>query len=208
MSTLTQKLKNLVRYAVVSAGADNTKQFPVQQITYKGKVAEGLAVSPYGLYANISNDALALVFSIEGDESSKAFMAYTPKDRPDDLEQDEVALYHPPTKTFIKFRNTGDVEIDTDVDGAGGNLIINTASATVNATGDVDVTADNVNVNATGDVDVTADNVNVDASAVNLGVGGAAIARQGDAVQVTVTSGSSAGTYSGTITAGGTNTSI
>lgn len=41
-----------------------------------------------------------------------------------------------------------------------------------------------------------------------LGTGGKAIARVGDSVSVTVSSGSSAGTWSGTITSGGVNKSI
>lgn len=51
-------------------------------------------------------------------------------------------------------------------------------------------------------------NVNVNAAKVNLGEGGAQIARIGDTVQVVITGGSSAGTYNGTITSGGENTSI
>ena len=57
-------------------------------------------------------------------------------------------------------------------------------------------------------LDIECNTANVKADQVNLGEGGAPIARQGDPVQVTVTGGSSAGTYSGTITAGGANTLI
>ena len=79
----------------------------------------------------------------------------------------------------------------------------------VNITGnELNVTTDgDVTVNA-GNVSVTAGNVDIDASQVNLGSGGQPIARQGDAVQVIITSGSSAGTATGTIIAGGNNTSI
>ena len=42
----------------------------------------------------------------------------------------------------------------------------------------------------------------------NLGVGGNFIARLGDQVQITIPTGSSAGTYTGTITTAGVNTSI
>lgn len=59
-------------------------------------------------------------------------------------------------------------------------------------------------------VTVNADSATVNASSVALGgSGGAAIARIGDSVEVNVTSGSSAGTWSGTITSGsGVSTSI
>ncbi len=65
-----------------------------------------------------------------------------------------------------------------------------------------------VDVETQTDVNINANNVNIDAAVTNLGVGGAAIARAGDVVEVTVVGGSSAGTHSGTITAGGVNTSI
>lgn len=52
-------------------------------------------------------------------------------------------------------------------------------------------------------VEVNADTATVNAQAVQLGgAGGEAIARVGDSVEVNVTSGSSAGTWSGTITSG------
>jgi len=60
----------------------------------------------------------------------------------------------------------------------------------------------------TGNVNLTANNVNIDAVQTNLGVGGPDIARVGDTVEVNVGSGSSAGTWTGTITTGGVNTSI
>lgn len=59
-----------------------------------------------------------------------------------------------------------------------------------------------------GDIDVKGTNINIDATTTNIGVGGNAIARVGDSVEVSVVGGSSAGTHNGTITSGGDNTSI
>lgn len=218
------KLRNIVRICTVTGG-DQAKQVPIQQITFKGKVADTLMVFPYGLYANVSStDALALLFSIEGNEGSRAAMAYTPQLRPEDLEQDEVAIYHPFTKSFIKFRNNGDIDIDTDVEDASGSININAVNVNVTASGDVGLDATNINVTTSADinmtvtgdvildatnVDITASGqVDIDAPATNIGVGGAAIARLGDTVSVTVVGGSSAGVATGTITSGGANTSI
>ena len=50
--------------------------------------------------------------------------------------------------------------------------------------------------------------VNVHAPETNLGDGGEPIARVGDSVEVVITSGSSSGTWAGTITSGGANSSI
>lgn len=78
-----------------------------------------------------------------------------------------------------------------------------------NNNGNIDInTESNVNITAGGNAEVTATNVNVHASETNLGDGGQQIARVGDSVEVSITSGSSSGTWSGTITSGGTNTSI
>lgn len=66
----------------------------------------------------------------------------------------------------------------------------------------------NVSVITQGDVDVSAANVNIAAGTTNLGAGGQQIARLGDEITVDITSGSSAGTYKGTITSAGVNTSI
>lgn len=184
------KLKNIVRAGKITGPADNSKQFPVQQISFKGKLADTLMVFPYGVYANVStDDALALMFAIDGNEENRAAIAYTPQKRPTDLANGEVAFYHPFSNSFIKFRNDGTIAIDA-------KGVLN-----LDATGDI-------NINVSGDANITASSVNIDASVTNLGVGGQPIARVGDAVQVTITGGSSAGTASGTITSGGANTSI
>lgn len=58
-----------------------------------------------------------------------------------------------------------------------------------------------ININGDGDVNI------VGGGKVNLGSGGNDIARRGDTVRVTITTGSSAGIANGTITSGGDNTS-
>jgi hypothetical protein len=84
----------------------------------------------------------------------------------------------------------------------------NSVSIKLTATGLEITTSGDIDVTAGGDANITANNVNIDASVTNLGVGGEPIARVGDEVQVIITSGSSAGTWDGTITSGGDNTSI
>lgn len=74
--------------------------------------------------------------------------------------------------------------------------------------GIIEITGGNLNIFVNGDANIKATNVNVDAAVTNLGVGGKNIARLGDEITVEVTSGSSAGTYKGTITSSGVNTSI
>ena len=65
-----------------------------------------------------------------------------------------------------------------------------------------------LNIVVNGNCNLKAAKVNIDAAQTNLGTGGAKIARLGDEVEVEITSGSSAGTYTGKITSSGVNTSI
>lgn len=65
-----------------------------------------------------------------------------------------------------------------------------------------------LNVVINGNCNLKATKVNIDATETNLGTGGAKIARLGDEVEVKITSGSSAGTYTGKITSAGVNSSI
>ncbi len=65
-----------------------------------------------------------------------------------------------------------------------------------------------LNIIVNGNCNLKAAKVNIDAAQTNLGTGGAKIARLGDEVEVEITSGSSAGTYTGKITSSGVNTSI
>lgn len=191
------KLKNLIRYAKVTGPADNTKEFPVQQVTFKGKTADTYMVFPYGMYANAdTQNSVAVLFSVDGNDDNRAAIPSNPQNRPTDLAEGEVAIYHPNSGACIKLRASGDIEITTE-----GNIAATCADLNATASGDANVTS-------TGDTNVTAANVNVDASVTNLGVGGLPIARAGDPVSVTITSGSSAGVATGTITSGGDNTSI
>lgn len=84
-----------------------------------------------------------------------------------------------------------------------GVLSASAKSATVTTTEAVEVSAKSATITTTEAVNVSAQSATVTADSVSLGgAGGAGVARVGDAVSVTVASGSSAGTWTGTITAG------
>ena len=175
------KIKNLIKYGKITKAGDDTKAFPVQQITYNGKTVDCLILNPFGYHANLDIDALVAVLAVEGDESNRfAVGGYTPTRPACDI--GETVIFHPETQSYIKFTKTGAIAINT-------------------ASKDVNITATNVNI--TGNLTVTGD-MQID-GASTLGAGGAAIARVGDAVLVTVAGGSSAGPASGTITAGSAN---
>jgi len=155
-------------WAKISRRGDEKGQFPVQQATYLGRVADFVALFPFGMHANLPPDQLGLVI----DEAGRIFLASSAIGRIK-AEEGEVVFYHPKTKSRIHFKDSGDIDVETKVD-----------------------------------VNIKAKNVSIDASVTKLGVGGNAIARVGDSVQVNVIGGSSSGTHNGTITSGGDNTSI
>lgn len=157
----------MVRRAVVTGGANNDQNFAVQQVSFFTSVSDCQMLFPYGMYANATSpeeaDTLVAMFSVEGVEENKIGIPYAPMKRPRDLEQGEVAFYHPNTNTFIKYRNNGDLEIATGPNAPNsettGNLIINCNDATINVANDALISAgNNITITATADVNVTCDN--------------------------------------------------
>lgn len=191
---------NLIKRSVVTKGGDDTNSpVPKQQIKYNGKVADSEMLFPYGMHANVAaNVSLGVTWSIEGQEDYRVTMAYTPNERPR-IDEGEVVFYHPLTLTKTHYRNNGDLDIT--VQGENGDL-----NLTIKKDFNITVLG-NVNLTVTGDTTLKTNKFDVDSPKTNLGLGGPAIARVGDAVEVTITSGSSAGTFSGTITSGGGNNS-
>jgi len=139
-------IRNLLKWArVVKPGIDDPDKFHIQQIEYMGKAADALMIFPYGLHGNVPEDALGLVFSIQGNPDNRGIIAWTPKDRPK-LAGGEVAFYHPPTDAFIIWRSNGDLDIETGSGGTGkitidaSDITINSPLVTIN--GDLTVTGD------------------------------------------------------------------
>ena len=131
-------IKNLIRWARVTAAGSDDKQFATQQVKYLGKTADSTMVSMFGFHYNATPDSFALMFAVQGNPDNRAAMAWAPKNRPT-LASGEVAFYHPPTDAFIIWKASGDLEIET---GTGGTAEINIKAATVNITADVNIIGD------------------------------------------------------------------
>lgn len=165
-------------WAKITNVGNSAAQWFIQQITYRKKVSDCIIHYPYGFHANAKIDTSVVYWmGVGGDASNKIGFAWNPNIRPN-LEEGEVAVYQPGTNTLITFLADGTIQLDSDV-------AVNVTSPTVTIAGDVTIEG----------------NLQVDGVAT-LGSGGAAIARSGDPVTVTVVGGSSAGPASGTITAG------
>lgn len=162
-------------WATITRKGSEKGTYPIQQITYLGRVTDAFTLFPYGMHANLPAKQLGLLLDAQG----QIFMGTSAVGRIK-VEAGEVVFYHPGTQSKVHFKASGDIDVVT-------NAQLNIVAKTVA---------------------VKADSVDVDASVTNLGVGGLAIARVGDAVSVNVVGGSSSGTHTGIITSGGVNTSI
>lgn len=152
---MSNKVARLLRWARITKAGSDDQQFATQQMTSMGKVADGLIVFPYGVHGNVPPDALALMFAVQGNPDNRAAIAWTPKDRPL-LKAGEVAYYHPPTGTIIKFDEDGNISIATGND-ATGDITVDAKDLTINASGDVSVTAGgDIEATAGGELNATA----------------------------------------------------
>lgn len=131
-------LKNILKWARITSKQEGEQQFATQQMEYMGKVGDGIVAYPYGLFANIPADNLVLMGSVQGDADNRVAIGCALKDRPQ-LNSSEVALYHPPTGSVIKFTESGDLEIEA------GGAVFNISGGTVNVTANLILTG-NLNV--------------------------------------------------------------
>jgi len=202
------------RANITKEGTDD-QDVRIQQYAKNGDVDDAEIWAPYGLSYNLPENSLCLFAQIGGDDGNIILLPDRSQDRVKNLKRGEVALFNPLTKSRMVFRLNGDIEIVTE--GESGDRLTTIkkdeimtvgGDKTVTVTGDDTLTvAGKMTITVTGDCDLKAASVNIDASVTNLGVGGNAIARLGDAVQVTgVQSGAS--TATGTITSAGVNKSI
>ena len=143
----------IVQRALVTLGGTDDKQFPVQQVTYQGKVADVEVMFPYGMHANLlPGQTIGVLFALNNEEDNRAFMGYTPNLRPKELEVGEVVFYHPVTQSKILFRNNGDIDISS------------LTSVNITVAGSVNVTAANITAVAAVSISATAPNIDVTAA--------------------------------------------
>jgi len=150
---MMNRLKKLIRWARISKGGSDDKQFPVQQVEYMGKVGDCMMIFPYGMHGNASEDSLVLMMTPNADSANRAGIPGTPHERPK-MAINEFCLYHPKTQSIIHFRNNGDIDIDTSKNKSG-NLNVNTTQANITASNSVNITAPDTNIN--GNLTVTGD---------------------------------------------------
>ena len=124
-------------------GKDKGLRRPNQPASALGSLADVNTVSPYGLWADLPNDALLR------EVDPGVFVSVT-ETRPTDTERGDPVFFRPATNTRIIARNNGDLDISTAE--ADGTVNIETVSANITASSSV--TIDSPQSTFTGDVQV------------------------------------------------------
>ena len=126
-------VRKLIRLANITEASKDDENIPKQKMEYLGKDADGVIVFPYGMHANVPAGVLALMFSAMGFPESRFAIPFNTKNRPK-LAENELAFFHPPTGSFIKWDENGDLTIDNgsatwamigDTVTLTGNLVVN-----------------------------------------------------------------------------------
>lgn len=158
LAKIFSRLKDLIkRSRITKAGADDG-DFNIQQVSYLGKTADCEVIFPYGMSANLPENAVLVMFNVNANEQNRAGIGGLASERKKNLESGEVAFFHPLTKSFIYFKNNGDIDIDTEQanDGAAN---INVTCKTLNVT-----SSENINLTATEAINLMCDTAILTAS--------------------------------------------
>jgi len=192
MRALWLKICGLVRRGKVTLAGDDAAPFARAQVSCMGKTKTVEIVFPYGHYANLPEDSLVLMFSVNGQDENASAIGYSPADRFKNLAKGEVLVGNPKTGAFVKFA-------------AGGKLTMSgPADVEIIAAKKVNVTAaSDVNVTASGAAKLACTDCTIAASGtVKLGNGAAlGVARVGDAITGVTSDGKG---VTGTISVGST----
>jgi hypothetical protein len=147
---LVNLIKNLMRWANITKRGDDLVDYPVQQLGYRGKVADSVVLFPYGLHANVPPNNLVLMVAVNGHEENRASFPLTGPGRPV-LKEGEIALFNKMSGTTIILNEAGEVAI--------------TAPAGVSINGDLTVSG-NTSLGAV----VTSAGVNIGSTHAHSGV--------------------------------------
>ncbi len=122
-------ISNMIKRAVITRSADDSKDYSIAQIQYFKKAAKCEMISPYGLFVNAPVDSHMIVWNFNGLEENKGGMAYLHANRYKNLNPGEVQVGNPFHGNYVKFDNDGNV------------LIKSSLNTTINSDGNINATA-------------------------------------------------------------------
>ena len=114
MASVMSRIKSLMKLGKTSRETDDSGTFPVQQVTYMGKVCDAVMWLPYGFHANIPEDQLAVLLSMQGNPEARIALPGSPLSRPRLETPGDMVVFHPQTQSRIHFKSDGSIEIISD----------------------------------------------------------------------------------------------
>ena len=166
---------SLINNSAVTNPGDDSLNSPQSQISAKFKVSNSYIIWPYGMGGVAPNNSFGITFSMGGDSGNESTIVTAPHLRPKGLKPGEVYVSNLVTKSIVKFKADGTIEIDSK------NKITINATNSVDLTAGGDVTINAPNINLLGNVNITG-NLTSSGSFQAGGVGALPIARLGDTV--------------------------
>lgn len=181
-------IRNMIKRAALRNNPVDTGQFQIGQISYLGSTTNAEIFHPYGFGSRPPVGSYCITMTIQGQEEHQVCFVGTPDKRVKNLNPGEVYFSNFETGTKIICKQNGNMEIDISNDYI--SVIKNNAKVTIDKDLNISVKG-NITLNSSGSVKILSDDI-------ELGSGGAFIARVGDQVQVDTDTGS------GTIISGST----
>jgi hypothetical protein len=130
---MISRLKQLIRIGVISNQGQDAGKVPIQQVSYHGKLGNGIAWFPYGFHAVAKNDTLCLILAANANSEERVHIPTSMPDRPT-LKPGEACLYHPDTGAIVKMDSDGNISMTAPEITINGNL---TVTGTIDATDEI-----------------------------------------------------------------------
>lgn len=169
-------MKNFLKKAVITLNRTLRRG----QCNYMATPSDYTAIYPYGMYAKAKSGSMALLMSLNKDDSHKVGIEYDLKKLSavfDELETGEVVFFHPDASSFLIFKNNGDIKIDcqkdVQIDVSNDSKINSGNNHEITAVTKIKLTAPTVevvgNIAVTGNITATG---TIQGGTVQAGVGG------------------------------------
>ena len=158
-----------IKKAFVSLLNDDTSDYPQTQITYNEVTSDVYRMSIYGLSSHPPVDSLAITFSPSCREDDPVSLIDDPLNRFKELKPGEVVVGNYDTKAQAFFDEAGNINITTKL---GQQLIINAQDGRVEVnSGAIEIgSTGTISVDAVGNVEITAPTVQINGNLIVTGV--------------------------------------
>ena len=165
---MSRDTSSSVKRAKLSRASKDTGNYHVAQVNYMGKACDVEILTPYGLYSNLPEDGVAVIWNVQGQEENRVGIGNTPKTRYKQLNPGEVVVGSPLMETKMEFLNEGVIKITGK----------NNAVVTVDSEGNISMTTDgtlsisskdDMTISTEGDLAISSDgDMTIDGSTIEL----------------------------------------